>query len=49
MNQITIGLPPSISRDEAKLLLAAKLYEIGKLSLAKQPNLQVTPKEHSLS
>ena len=39
MNQITIGPPPSISSDEAKLLLAAKLYEIGKLSLGKAAKL----------
>lgn len=39
MNQITIELPPSISSDEAKLLLAAKLYEIGKLSLGKAAKL----------
>lgn len=35
MNQLTIELPPTVSSDEAKLLLAAKLYEIGKLSLGK--------------
>lgn len=39
MNQITIELPPNISSDEAKLLLAAKLYEIGKLSLGKAAKL----------
>ena len=39
MNQITIELPPSISSKEAKLLLAAKLYEIGKLSLGKAAKL----------
>lgn len=39
MTQINIDLPPSISTDEAKLLLAAKLYEVGKLSLGKAANL----------
>jgi predicted HTH domain antitoxin len=39
MTQLTIDLPPSISTDEAKLLLAAKLYEVGKLSLGKAANL----------
>lgn len=35
MNQLTIELPPTISSDEAKLLLATKLYEVNKLSLGK--------------
>jgi predicted HTH domain antitoxin len=35
MNQLTVELPPTISTDEAKLLLAAKLYEVDKLSLGK--------------
>jgi predicted HTH domain antitoxin len=39
MNQLTIELPSSVSSDEAKLLLAAKLYEIGRLSLGKAAKL----------
>jgi predicted HTH domain antitoxin len=39
MTQLTIDLPSSISTDEAKLLLAAKLYEVGKLSLGKAAHL----------
>jgi len=39
MSQFTIELPPNISSDEAKLLLATKLYEVGKLSLGKAAKL----------
>jgi len=39
MNQLTIELPQTISSDEAKLLLAAKLYEVGNLSLGKATKL----------
>ncbi|ASC71209.1 hypothetical protein XM38_021610 [Halomicronema hongdechloris C2206] len=39
MAQLTIDLPASISTDEAKLFLAAKLYEVGKLSLGKAAKL----------
>ncbi len=39
MTQLTIDLPISISHEEAKLLLAVKLYEVGKLSLGKAAKL----------
>lgn len=45
MNQFTIELPPTISTDEARLLLAAKLYEVGKLSLGKAAKLAGYSKE----
>uniref|UniRef100_UPI003F724F0B UPF0175 family protein n=1 Tax=Gloeocapsopsis crepidinum TaxID=693223 RepID=UPI003F724F0B len=45
MNQFTIELPPTISNDEARLLLAAKLYEVGKLSLGKAAKLAGYSKE----
>ena len=32
-NELRIELPPSLSGDEAKLLLAVKLFEVGKVSL----------------
>jgi predicted HTH domain antitoxin len=39
MNRLTVELPPNISSDEAKLFLAAKLLEVGKLSLGKAAKL----------
>ncbi|MBZ8180924.1 UPF0175 family protein [Oscillatoria salina] len=39
MNNLSIELPPHISSSEAKLFLAAKLYEVGKLSLGKAAEL----------
>ena len=39
MNSLSIELPPNISNDEARLFLAAKLYEVGKLSLGKAAEL----------
>jgi predicted HTH domain antitoxin len=39
MTQLTIDLPLSISHEEARLLLAMKLYEVGKLSLGKAAKL----------
>lgn len=39
MTQLIIDLPATISTDEAKLFLAAKLYEVGKLSLGKSAKL----------
>ena len=43
--QLTIDLPPNLSSDEARLLLAIKLYEVGKLTLgqAAKPALQPPP------
>lgn len=39
MNHLSIELPSNISSDEAKLFLAAKLFEVGKLSLGKAAKL----------
>jgi predicted HTH domain antitoxin len=39
LTQITIDLPDSISGDEARLFLAAKLFELDKLSLGKAAEL----------
>ncbi|MGA1264465.1 MAG: UPF0175 family protein [Prochlorothrix sp.] len=39
MNQLILNIPPSISPEEAQLLLAAKLYEVDKLSLGKAAKL----------
>lgn len=39
MNNLNIELPSTISSEEARLLLAAKLYEVGKLSLGKAAQL----------
>jgi predicted HTH domain antitoxin len=39
MSQLTVELPPHISTDEARLLLAVKLFETGKLSLGKAAKL----------
>lgn len=39
INQVSIELPSNISSDEAKLFLATKLYEVGKLSLGKAAQL----------
>ena len=35
MAEATLKLPPDVSADEARLLLAMKLYETGRLSLGK--------------
>ncbi len=32
-SELKVNLPPGLSSDEAKLLLAIKLYEVGKISL----------------
>lgn len=37
--EITVELPPNLSGDEAKLLLAVKLYEVGKASLGQAAKL----------
>jgi len=39
MNNLSLELPPNVSSDEARLFLAAKLYEVGKLSLGKATQL----------
>lgn len=33
VNELRIELPPSLSEDEARLFLAVKLFEVGKISL----------------
>ena len=38
-NQLTLQLPPDISTQEARFLLAAKLYEVGRLSLGQAAKL----------
>ena len=37
--QITVDLPAGLSEDEARLLLAAKLYETGKATLGQAAKL----------
>ncbi|MBI2264259.1 MAG: UPF0175 family protein [Armatimonadetes bacterium] len=37
--ELRITLPPSLSEEEAKLLLAVKLYEVGKVSLGQAAKL----------
>ena len=36
---ITVSLPPNLSEEEAKLLLAVKLFELGKVSLGQAAEL----------
>ena len=39
MNELKIELPSNISKDEAQLLLAVKLFETGKLSIGQVAKL----------
>lgn len=39
MSEVTLHLPPEVSPEEATLLLAAKLYERGTLSLGQAAQL----------
>lgn len=39
MSQTTIAIPPSITEDEARLYLAMKLFEIGRLSCGRAAEL----------
>jgi len=39
MNQLTVQLPSNIEVEEARLLLAAKLFEMGRLSLGQAAKL----------
>jgi predicted HTH domain antitoxin len=39
VNVLEVELPPNLSEDEAKLLLALKLYEVGKVSLGQAAKL----------
>ncbi len=38
-NELRITLPPGLSEDEVKLLLAVKLFEVGKVSLGQAAKL----------
>lgn len=38
-SQLRIDLPPNLSSDEARLLLAIKLYEVGKVTLGQAAKL----------
>jgi predicted HTH domain antitoxin len=37
--EMTVSLPPNLSEDEARLLLAIKLFEVGKVSLGQAARL----------
>lgn len=39
MSQLTVTLPPSVTEGEAKLLLAMKLFEVGRLSCGQAAEL----------
>ncbi len=39
LTELKVDLPASLTEDEAKLLLAVKLYEVGKVSLGKAVKL----------
>ncbi|MCS7300532.1 MAG: UPF0175 family protein [Fimbriimonadales bacterium] len=39
MSILQVELPPTVSEDEARLLLAIKLYEAGRVSLGKAAEL----------
>jgi len=39
MTTLTLNLPPEVDAQEARLLLAVKLYEVGKLSLGQAAEL----------
>lgn len=39
MNALKLDLPPEVTSDEARLLLAVKLYEVSKLSLGQAAKL----------
>ncbi len=39
VTELRVELPPNLSEDEAKLLLAVKLYEVGKVSLGQAARL----------
>lgn len=39
MSVLQIQLPPEVSEDEARLLLAIKLYEVGKVTLGQAAKL----------
>ncbi len=39
VSELRVPLPPSLSEDEARLLFAIKLYEVGKVSLGQAAKL----------
>jgi predicted HTH domain antitoxin len=39
MNQLVIDLPPEVTAEEARLLLAIRLFEIGRLSMGQAARL----------
>lgn len=39
VRELKVSLPPGLSTDDAKLLLAIKLYEVGKVSLGQAAKL----------
>lgn len=39
MNELNVELPPEIPVEEARLVLAARLFELGRLSLAQAARL----------
>lgn len=39
MTHLTVQLPPEVAPEEARLLLAAKLYEVGRLSTGQAAEL----------
>ncbi|MCT7994228.1 UPF0175 family protein [Laspinema olomoucense] len=39
VSELKVNLPPGLSEDEAKLLLAIKLYEVSKVSLGQAAQL----------
>lgn len=39
MNELKVELPPSITTEEARLLLSVKLFETGKLSIGQAATL----------
>ena len=44
MSVLTMPLPADVTEDEAKLLLAIKLFEVGKVSCGKAAELAGVPK-----
>ena len=44
MTELRIELPPTLSEDEARLLFAVKLFEVGKVSLGQAAKMAVLSK-----
>lgn len=47
--ELTLDVPSDVSRDEAKLLLAIKLYEVGRVSLGQAAKLAGLPKREFIA